>query len=175
MLFQIYPGHLEIAEGRFGRRKVQCHDPVGRIVDIHQQGARRRPFLEPAVIAAVNLHQLAQTRTTASRLVDLRRPLPARNSQPGIRHQVPHSFLGQRVRRQLLCPPDRTIVAAQCGLFHTRDRKPVAFSRQVQTFRILTRTRPPRELKRIRVVRVRVVFQYKNEYEFTFIFDNGLL
>ena len=57
----------------------------------------------------------------------------------------------------------------------TRDRKPVAFSRQVQTFRILTRTPPPRELKRIRVVCVRVVPQYKNECEFTFILDIGLL
>lgn len=74
---------------------MQRHQPAGRIVDIHQQRARRRPFLEPRMLAAVDLHQLAQTRAPGPRLVDLRRALPARNPQPGIRHQMPHGFLRQ--------------------------------------------------------------------------------
>ncbi|CAE6869360.1 hypothetical protein R75461_08486 [Paraburkholderia nemoris] len=74
---------------------MQRHQPAGRIVDIHQQRALRRPFLEPRMLAAVDLHQLAQTRAPGPRLVDLRRALPAWYPQTGIRHQMPHGFLRQ--------------------------------------------------------------------------------
>jgi hypothetical protein len=47
------------------------------------------------VIAAIDLHQLAQARATVSRLMQLRRPLFAGNPQPGLTHPAPHGFLRQ--------------------------------------------------------------------------------
>src|SRR5260370_11594466 len=91
--FDVRPRRLEIAEGRFARREVQMHQPAGRIVDVHQQCAGRRPFLEPPVIAAIDLDQFAQTRTTRPRLVDLRRALPAWYPQTGVPHQPSSPFL----------------------------------------------------------------------------------
>jgi hypothetical protein len=49
------------------------------------------------MLAAVDLHQLPETRASRPRLVDLRRALAARHPQAGVRHQVPHG---------LLCEPD---------------------------------------------------------------------
>jgi hypothetical protein len=93
MRLEVVPGRLEIAEGRLGRGEVQGHQAAGRIVDEHQQRAGRRALLEPAVIAAIDLDQLAQARTAVPRLVDLGRALLARNPQAGVDHQVANSFL----------------------------------------------------------------------------------
>ena len=71
MLFDIEPRRLEITEGRLGRGQVQGHQAAGRVVNKHQQRAGRRALLKPAMIAAVDLDQLAQARTPISRLVDL--------------------------------------------------------------------------------------------------------
>src|SRR5258708_31978068 len=91
--FEIRARRLEVAEGRFARREMQRHQPAGRIVDIHQQRAGRRALLEPRMVTAVDLDQLAQTRAPGAWLVDLRRALPARNPQAGFSHQAPHGFL----------------------------------------------------------------------------------
>jgi len=52
-----------------------------------------RALLEPPVIAAVDLHQFAQTRPAVPRLMQLRWPLFARNPQPGLTHPAPRGFL----------------------------------------------------------------------------------
>ena len=75
VLFEVMTRRLEIAERGFARREVQRHQPAGCIVDEHQQRAGRRPFLELAVIAAIDLDQLAQACAAVSRLVEFRRPL----------------------------------------------------------------------------------------------------
>jgi hypothetical protein len=62
---------------------------------VHGQPARAS-LLEPAVIAAVDLDQLAQARAPVPRLVDPGRTLLARNPQAGLGHQVPHGFLRKR-------------------------------------------------------------------------------
>ena len=95
MALDVRPCGLEVAEGRFGLREVQHHQSARRVVHIHQQRAGRRPFLEPSMVAAVDLDQFAQTRPPCPRLVDLRRTLPTRNPEPGVRHQLPDRFLGQ--------------------------------------------------------------------------------
>jgi len=52
-----------------------------RVNFIHQQRAGRRTVLEPAVIAAIDLHQFAETCAPGARLVDLRWALPARHPE----------------------------------------------------------------------------------------------
>src|SRR6202521_5440660 len=89
------PRRLEITEGRLGRGEMPRHQAAGRIVDVHQQRTGRRAFLEPRMVTAVDLDQLAQTRAPGAWLVDLRRALPARNPQAGFSHQAPHGFLRQ--------------------------------------------------------------------------------
>ncbi|CAB5291688.1 hypothetical protein IST455A_04270 [Burkholderia multivorans] len=86
---------LEVAERRLGRGEVQLHQPAGRVVDVHQQRALRRPILEPRMLAAVDLDQLAQARASRPRLVDLRRTLPPWHPQASVGHQPPHRLLGQ--------------------------------------------------------------------------------
>ena len=51
---------LEIGKGTLRRHEAQLHQPAARIVDEDQQRARVRPILEPAMLAAVDLHELAQ-------------------------------------------------------------------------------------------------------------------
>ena len=51
---------LEIAEGTLRRHEAQLHQSAGRIVDEHEQGAGIGAILEPAMLAAVDLDQLAQ-------------------------------------------------------------------------------------------------------------------
>ncbi|CAG9199945.1 hypothetical protein BVI1335_150020 [Burkholderia vietnamiensis] len=91
----VCPRRLEVAEGRFGLREVQHHQPARRIVDVHQQHAGLRPFLEPPMVAAIDLDQLAQARPACSWLINLRWSLSARNPQASVRHQLPDRFLGQ--------------------------------------------------------------------------------
>jgi len=50
----------EVVERRFGAREVQLHQAAGRVVDVHQQRAARATVLEPLVVAAIDLHQLAE-------------------------------------------------------------------------------------------------------------------
>jgi hypothetical protein len=57
---------------------VQLHQPAGGVVDEHQQRAHRSPVLEPGVVAAIDLDELAQAGSPVARLVDLGRALPAR-------------------------------------------------------------------------------------------------
>jgi hypothetical protein len=66
----VLSGRLEIAESRLGRGEVQGHQTAGRVINKHQQRAGRCTLFKPAMIAAVDLNQLAQARTTISRLVD---------------------------------------------------------------------------------------------------------
>jgi len=61
----------------------------------NQQGTRRRPLFEPAMIAAIDLHQLAYTGPAIARLMNLGRALFARNPQAGVPHPAPHRLLGQ--------------------------------------------------------------------------------
>ncbi|RKF33374.1 hypothetical protein BCY88_09945 [Paraburkholderia fungorum] len=73
---------------------MQRHQPAGRVVDEHQQRARRRAFLKPPVIAAVNLDQLGKPDavTFVQLLAGQRRPeigiALANHSQCASRHAI---------------------------------------------------------------------------------------
>ncbi len=101
---------------------MQAHQPARRVVDVHQQRTRRRAFLEPAMVAAVDLDQLAQTCAPRTRLVDLRWTLPARYPQARVRHQPSDRFPGQAnavALVQLLAGQRR----AKVGIALTDDRQ----------------------------------------------------
>ena len=53
---QIGARRVEIGESRLAPDELQMHQPAGRIVDEHQQGALRPAILEPPVLAAIDLH-----------------------------------------------------------------------------------------------------------------------
>jgi len=93
VLFEVAPRRLEITEGRLGRGEVQGHQPAGGVIDKHQQRAGQRALLKPPMIAAVDLDQLGQARSTIPRLVDPGRTLLARHPQARFSHQAPHGFL----------------------------------------------------------------------------------
>ena len=79
--FHVRTRRLEVAEGRLGRCEMQRHQPARRIVDDTPAACRPAPVPRTTVIAAIDLDQLAQTRAPRTRLVDLRRTLPARHPQ----------------------------------------------------------------------------------------------
>src|SRR5271155_108063 len=62
---------FEIGEGRLALDKLQMHQPARRIVDEYEQRALRAAVLEPPMLAAVDLHQFADTLAPIARLVDM--------------------------------------------------------------------------------------------------------
>src|SRR3712207_8449722 len=51
---------LEVGERALRRHEEQPHEPAGGVVDEDEERARVGAILEPAVLAAVDLHELAQ-------------------------------------------------------------------------------------------------------------------
>ena len=60
----------ELGERAPRAHEEQLHQPAARVVDEDQQGARVGAILVPAVLAAVDLHQLAQGLAAQPRLVE---------------------------------------------------------------------------------------------------------
>ena len=58
-----------VVEGGFGLHEPQLHEPSGGVVDVHEQRAVRSSVLEPVVLAAVDLDQLAQALAAKAGLV----------------------------------------------------------------------------------------------------------
>src|SRR5260370_15716167 len=67
---QIGAGSMEISESRLALDKLKMHQPARRVIDEHQQRALRAAVLEPPVLAAVDLHQLADALAPMARLMD---------------------------------------------------------------------------------------------------------
>src|SRR6516225_6846317 len=72
-------------------RQIADASAGGRVVDKHQQGAWRAAVLKPPMLAAVDLHQLANAVTPRPRLVDAL-ALLAVSPQPGFDHPLAHRF-----------------------------------------------------------------------------------
>jgi hypothetical protein len=77
---------MEISESRLALDKLRMRQPARRVVDEHQQRALRAAVLEPPVLTAVDLHQLADALAPMARLVDALPPLLAVSPNPGIDH-----------------------------------------------------------------------------------------
>ena len=64
MLLQVAARGGEVVERRLRLGKPQLHETAGGVVDVDQQRAGRTPILEPGVLAAVDLYELAAARAT---------------------------------------------------------------------------------------------------------------
>ena len=69
--FQIRAGRMEIGESRLALDKLQMHQPAGRVINEHQQGALRSTIFEPPMLAAIDLHQFADTLAPVAGLMNL--------------------------------------------------------------------------------------------------------
>jgi hypothetical protein len=83
---QIGAGRMEIGERRFAFDELQVHQPAGRVVNEHQQGALRPAIFEPPMLTAVDLDQLANAVAPIARLVDALPPRLAVSPDPGRDH-----------------------------------------------------------------------------------------
>ena len=93
---QIGAGGVEIGEGRLALDKLQVHQPAGRVVDEHQQGALRPAILKPPMLAAVDLHQLADALAPVAGLMNPLAPLLAIEPQPVFDHPQPQRLAAER-------------------------------------------------------------------------------
>src|SRR5579862_3969755 len=91
---QILARGLKIRERRLSAREVNDHESAGGVVDIDKGCAHRRAIFEPAMLAAIDLNQLTQARSTRTRLLDLGRSQPAWNPKACVDLQPPHGLLG---------------------------------------------------------------------------------
>ena len=93
---QISAGRGKIIEGALALDKLQMHQPAGGIVDVDEQGALWSAALEPPVLRAINLDQLAQAIAPIPRLMHRLQPCPAILPQARRHHPLP-----QRLARQM--------------------------------------------------------------------------
>jgi hypothetical protein len=87
---------VEIGKGRLALDKLQVHQPTRRIIDEHEQRALRTTILKPPVLAAVDLHQLANAVAPGAGLMDALSPLLAITPQPGLDHPQPQGLTTER-------------------------------------------------------------------------------
>src|SRR5215218_872869 len=90
---EIAPEHLKVRKGAFRRHEAQGHQAAGGIVHEHQKRAGWAAILEPAVLATIDLDQLAQMLAAVARLVKAL-ALGARQPQPGLDHPGPQRLTG---------------------------------------------------------------------------------
>jgi len=74
---------------------VELHQAAGRVINVDQQRAGRTTFLKPAVVAAVDLYQLANAGATIPRLLDPRRTNFPGDPDSGSYHQLTHGLFSQ--------------------------------------------------------------------------------
>lgn len=118
---EVGPRRGEIVEGRLRSHEAKLLEPARRIVHVDEQGATRAPVLEPVVVAAVDLDELAETRSAVPRLVSPAGPLRAGHPQTRTDHPLAQRLDADRdtvVRRQLLACERRTEVGV--ALAHER-------------------------------------------------------
>jgi len=65
---QLAARRLEVLKRRLDLAEVHLHEPARGIVDVDEQNAAWRPLLEPIVVAAVDLNQLAKAVSATTRL-----------------------------------------------------------------------------------------------------------
>ncbi|VGP55800.1 hypothetical protein SB02110_04989 [Klebsiella quasipneumoniae subsp. quasipneumoniae] len=81
VLFQVAARGFKVGERGLGADEMKLHQAAGRVIHVNQQRAGRTAFLEPAVIAAVDLYQFANARAAVAWLLDFWRTMPARDPE----------------------------------------------------------------------------------------------
>lgn len=83
----------EIAERALGLHELQVHQRAGRIINEDKQSAGRPAVLEPVMIGAIDLDQLANAFPAQARLVKRAALLP-REPNPGVLHPFAERLAG---------------------------------------------------------------------------------
>ncbi len=108
VLLEVRAHRREVGERRLRLAEQELHQGARCVIDEHQQGAATGALLEPLVIAAIDLDQLAATRPTVSRLLDLRLSASAGNPEAVLDHPVP-----ERLDRELQAVPLRQLLVGE--------------------------------------------------------------
>jgi hypothetical protein len=138
----VAPRRLQVGEGRFALDETEVHELAGRVVDEDEQRAARPAVLEPGVLAAVDLDQLAQAVPAVPGLVDVRAAVLARDPEAGRGHPAPDRLpaepqvvgLGQLLGRERRAEVGVALAdRGQRGLAHRVGVTPVARPRRRET------------------------------------------
>src|ERR1700745_1758832 len=84
--FPISAGRMGVGESRLALDKLQMHQLAGRVINEHQQGASRSTIFEPPMLAAIDLHQFADTLAPVAGLMNLLPPLLAVSPNASLNH-----------------------------------------------------------------------------------------
>src|SRR5204863_3763473 len=80
---EVAPGRVEVIERGLGVREAELHEAAGGVVDVDQQRAARAAILEPGVLAAIELDELAEAGPTLPRRIAPAGALGPRDPQAG--------------------------------------------------------------------------------------------
>src|SRR5215831_7601530 len=94
--FEVGASRVEIRKGRLALDKLQVHQPTRRIINEHEQRALRTAILKPPVLAAVDLHQLANAVAPGAGLMDALSPLLTIDPQAGLVRPQPQCLTTER-------------------------------------------------------------------------------
>src|SRR3989454_1175418 len=92
---EVTPGRVEVIERGLGVRKAELHEAAGGVVDVDQQRAARATILEPSVLAAIELDELAEAGPTLPRRIAPAGALGPRDPQAGGTHPAAERLDGQ--------------------------------------------------------------------------------
>src|SRR5216110_2310559 len=92
---EVAPGGVEVIERGLGVREAEPHEAAGGVVDVDQQRAARAAILEPGVLAAIELDELAEAGPTLPRRIAPAGALGPRDPQAGGTHPAAQRLDGQ--------------------------------------------------------------------------------
>src|SRR3989454_2837466 len=92
---EVASGRVEVIERGLGVREAELHEAAGGVVDVDQQGAARATVLEPGVLAAIDLDELAETGAALARRVAPPGTLRAREPEAGGAHPAAQRLDGE--------------------------------------------------------------------------------
>jgi hypothetical protein len=91
---EVAPRGPKVVERRLDLGEGELHEPACGIVDVDQQGAHRAAVLEPGMLGAVDLDELAETRTARPRRLAAPQALRTRDPEARRRHPPAHGLHG---------------------------------------------------------------------------------
>src|SRR2546428_7443328 len=92
---EVAPGRVEVIERGLGVREAELHEAAGGVVDVDQQRAARATILEPSVLAAIELDELAEAGPTLPRRIAPAGALGPRDPKAGGTHPAEERLDGQ--------------------------------------------------------------------------------
>src|SRR2546430_12089943 len=92
---EIPPGGAEVVKRGLDRGEGEFHEPARGVVDVHEQGAHGAAVLEPRVLRAVDLDELAETGPPGPRRLAAPQALRPGHPEAHRRHPPAKRFNGE--------------------------------------------------------------------------------